>query len=329
MKYLGSKRKLVKDILPIILENKEKYDYYIEPFCGSLAVIQEVEGIKKIASDINPFLIAMWECLKHFEYEDKELPKIDNFLDYLILVKGVLSFTNMKMKSKDEWEYFINKDVYDYYRKEYYEYKNEKYNNNFLTHYAIIGFVGFMASFNGRFYSGGYSGKTDKRNYIDEQIRNTLSQVSKLHDITFICNNYIDLFNRLCLKDGIKCIIYCDPPYFNTKQYEYSTKFNYNKFYAFCTYMAQRGHKVIISEYNLPSSQFDIIFEKEVTNSMNTTITKKPIEKLFIPNKDYKFENKLLLNTIKVDEPYANGRIYPKEVWEKAVNEYIKKTSNI
>ncbi len=331
MKYMGSKNKIKNQILPIILEDKEKYEYYIEPFCGSLAVIEQVQGIKKVACDINPFLIAMWKCLKSFSYVSNDYPVIENFIDYLTLVRDVVSFTNVEYNSKDKWEYFITKEKYDYWRNEYKEYKHKSYNDNFLTHFAIIGFVGFMGSFNGRFYDGGYSGKTETRNYIDEQIRNTLSQLDTLHDITFQCSDYTDLFNRIAVYEK-PCIIYCDPPYKETKQYAYSTKFDYDKFYAFCSWMAELGHKVIISEYDMPSPQFKPIWEMEVTNSMNTTKTYKPVEKLFIPNPDYQLvmvrdSGKLLLN-MRTDEPYPNGRIYPKEVWEKAVDEYIEKTKN-
>ena len=44
--------------------------------------------------------------------------------------------------------------------------------------------------------------------------------------------------------------------------------------------MAAKGHKVFISEYEAPED-FECIWSKEVTNSMNTTKTYKPTEKLF------------------------------------------------
>lgn len=34
MKYIGSKRKISKDILPIITKNLSKNRFYVEPFCG-------------------------------------------------------------------------------------------------------------------------------------------------------------------------------------------------------------------------------------------------------------------------------------------------------
>ena len=51
-------------------------------------------------------------------------------------------------------------------------------------------------------------------------------------------------------------------------------------FYNWCRAMKQNGHTVFVSEYNMPSD-FKCVWQKEVTNAMNLTLTKKPIEKLF------------------------------------------------
>lgn len=58
MKYLGSKRRIAKDILPIILADRRLDQWYIEPFCGGCNLIDKVTG-PRIAADINPYLIAL------------------------------------------------------------------------------------------------------------------------------------------------------------------------------------------------------------------------------------------------------------------------------
>ena len=45
--------------------------------------------------------------------------------------------------------------------------------------------------------------------------------------------------------------------------------------------MTKQGHKVFISEYQAPND-FICVWSKEVTNSMNTTLTYKPVERLFV-----------------------------------------------
>ena len=76
-------------------------------------------------------------------------------------------------------------------------------------------------------------------------------------------------------------IIYCDIPYKDTKQYATSKNFDHDKFWQWCRDMTKQGHKVFISEYQAPDD-FICVWSKEVTNSMNTTLTYKPVERLFV-----------------------------------------------
>jgi DNA adenine methylase len=233
MKYMGSKRKIADNILPIILKNRNDR-LYIEPFCGGCNSLCKVSG-KRLAADINPYLIAMWQGIQ----KGNLYPKI------------------------------IEKEFYSDVRNSYNK-KDGRYTND------IIGWVGFMASFNGRFFDGGYSGhNVNGRNYIEEQIRNTLSQQELLKDVMFICSSY----NNLSIPNN--SIVYCDPPYKNTKQYGISKNFNYDEFWDWVRKIAQNGNDVFVSEYNAPDD-FKCVWQKEVTNSLNPLLTKKPVEKLFV-----------------------------------------------
>jgi len=63
MKYIGSKRKYVKEILPIILkERTSENQLYLEPFAGGMNVIQHVKG-RRIANDKNIYLISLFKEL--------------------------------------------------------------------------------------------------------------------------------------------------------------------------------------------------------------------------------------------------------------------------
>lgn len=66
MKYMGSKAKITKYIVPII---QSKIDasgarYYIEPFAGGCNVIDKIKAPYRIASDQNEYLIAL---LRHLQ----------------------------------------------------------------------------------------------------------------------------------------------------------------------------------------------------------------------------------------------------------------------
>jgi len=59
---MGSKRRLAKYLLPIILEYREPGQYYVEPFCGGMNMMEHVDG-PRIANDSNHYLMAMWRAL--------------------------------------------------------------------------------------------------------------------------------------------------------------------------------------------------------------------------------------------------------------------------
>ena len=234
MKYMGSKNRIAKHILPIILKDRKENQYYVEPFVGGANIIDKVDGLR-IGNDANKYLIAMWKGLQ----ENLERP------------------------------YFIDKDLYSLARTAFNNQDNIKFND------FLIGWIGWMGSYNGRFFDGGYSGHSvGKRDYISEQIKNTEAQLDKIKDITFIHSDY----SKLEIPNNSK--IYCDIPYEDTKQYSSSKNFNHNNFWNWAREKSQDGHEVFISEYNAPDD-FECIWQMEVTNSMNTTKTYKPIEKLF------------------------------------------------
>ena len=234
MKYMGSKNRIAKHILPIILKNRKENQYYVEPFVGGANMIDKVDG-NRIGADKNEFLIEMWKGLQ----ENRERPhRIEK---------------ELYSKARD----FFNKKDYTIFDK------------------FMIGWIGWMGSYNGRFFDGGYSGhQVGKRDYITEQIKNIEAQINNIKEVEFIVSDYQGL------KIPNNSIIYCDIPYKDTKQYLTSKDFNHNEFWEWCRGKSKEGHQVFISEYNAPED-FECIWEMEVTNAMNTTKTYRPIEKLF------------------------------------------------
>ncbi len=240
MRYMGSKARIAKYLLPIILKDREPGQYYIEPFCGGCNMIDKV-GNPRIAADANPYLIEMW--------------------------KGLLAGTDFPKTIT----------------REYYNSIRDAYNNQYdsIHNVAEIGWVGFMASYNGRFFDGGYSGhhvveKTGVRDRITENINNTLSQIPLLQGVEFMERDFNSEYYRHIPPNSI---IYCDPPYEGVKKYTY--RINHKMFWEWCRTLVKEGHKVFISEYNAPDD-FVCIWQMPVTNSYNRMVTTKPIEKLFI-----------------------------------------------
>ena len=63
MRYLGSKRIIAGEILPIVLKNRRPNQYYVEPFVGGCNMIDKVDGLR-IGADSNSYLISMWNALQ-------------------------------------------------------------------------------------------------------------------------------------------------------------------------------------------------------------------------------------------------------------------------
>ena len=62
MKYMGSKRRIAKEILPIILKDRQLNQWYVEPFVGGGNLIENVSG-PCIGADNNKYIIALLTCV--------------------------------------------------------------------------------------------------------------------------------------------------------------------------------------------------------------------------------------------------------------------------
>ena len=245
MKYLGSKSKISKYIVPIINEyiSQNNIQFYWEPFGGGMNVIDKVICEHRCATDNNIFLI---ELFKHLD-DVEQMP--------------------------DE----ISKDHYAQIRSEYNQYVDNP-NAELKSSIWYIGAVGFLASYNGRFFDGGYSGiRTLKngavRNYYAEAKRNILRQKELLRGVEFECCDY----RRSAAMGNL---IYCDPPYKNAKGYTTSKDFDHEQFWEWCREKSQ-DNIVLISEQEAPDD-FECIWEQSVIRSVQYSKSKKATEKLFI-----------------------------------------------
>ena len=185
----------------------------------------------------------------------------NDYNEYLIaMFVGLLSGENYP----EQIERNLYNDVRVCYRS-----GSDKYSRGF------IGWVGFMATYGGKFF-GGYSGadvisEGKPRDYIAEAVRNITRQVPKLQGVTFCAGDY------KTLQIPGKSIIYCDPPYANATRYAKGV--SHDEFWQWCRDRVYEGHRVYISEYHAPDD-FIKIWEKPILNCLNPD--KKATEKLFI-----------------------------------------------
>ncbi len=65
MQYLGGKKRIAKQIIDFISPYLKGVRYYLEPFVGSCAVIENINHEKRYASDGNKYLIEMYQALQN------------------------------------------------------------------------------------------------------------------------------------------------------------------------------------------------------------------------------------------------------------------------
>lgn len=67
MKYMGSKARHAKEMLPIILADRQPGQWYVEPFVGGANMIDKVEGAR-LGADVNPDLTILLKAMALFDY---------------------------------------------------------------------------------------------------------------------------------------------------------------------------------------------------------------------------------------------------------------------
>jgi DNA adenine methylase len=247
MNYFGSKSRQAKYIVPIIQKYIKDYriSTYFEPFVGGANIIDKIECKRKYGSDINKYIIALFQHLQN---------------------GGTL---------KESY----TKEIYDKARVAWYKDNVDKEFEDWE-----IGAIGWLCSYNGRGFDGGWgyeamqtksNGQVVKREFYKERKNNLLKQSAQplWRDIHFGVGDYRDYYCN-------GCVVYCDPPYKGTKQFANSVKFDHEEFWNIMRDWSKRNI-VLISEQEAPDD-FVCIWEKEVARTVIPKAIPKSIEKLFI-----------------------------------------------
>lgn len=115
--------------------------------------------------------------------------------------------------------------------------------------------VCFFASTSARGFGGGYC-LNGERDYYHERLRNFQKQLPLIKDCHFI---HGDILTYSFINNSV---IYIDPPYKNTKKYDISKNFNYEKFWQRVRELSLNNF-VFISEQEAPND-FIPIWSKNV-----------------------------------------------------------------
>lgn len=262
MVYMGSKSRIAKHIVPIIqsyIDKNPTNTVYIEPFVGGANVIDKIKCPLRIGCDLNKYIIALFRHLQNggelYESVSRELYN----------------------EAREDWK---NQGG-----------KFEKWE---------LGNIGFLASYNGRFFDGGYakSGyeKTKNglryRDYYREGKDNILKQVSnkEFNKINFFNFDYRDTIALSLYSINKDIVMYCDPPYQNSKKYNISKDFDYDKFWGSLIALNEvmKNVTIFVSEQYIPDEykdKFECVWQQEIRRTIKAKDKSKTTEKLFLCKK--------------------------------------------
>lgn len=179
--YIGNKYKLLSQILPLF---PHKCDVFYDIFCGGLDVSINVCANKKVANDINHFLIEIMEFFKFNTY------------DCIIKeIEETIAKFNLSKNNKESYYAFR-----DYYNK----------NKHPLYLYVLMCYsFNYQFRFNSNFDYNNPSGV--HRSSFNKALQERLhSFVEKLDNIEFHNRNFKEFDYSVIKKNDF---VYCDPPY--------------------------------------------------------------------------------------------------------------------
>lgn len=230
MRYMGSKRRIADEILPIILKGRKPNQWFVEPFCGGCNITERVTG-KRIANDIHPELIAMYKALQSGWLPPKRISEEE--------YKRIMAAGSPELKGYAGFTHSFGAVYGGTYRRE-------------VHRSGVVTGTGIKLKSN-------YANMEYVGNFSRVQ---ALDQIKLLKNVKFINGPYYDL------EIPKNSIVYCDPPYAGTSEYV-TAKFNSANFFQWCRVQKEEGHIVFVSEYNAPDD-FKCVWGREVKTHLNS-----------------------------------------------------------
>lgn len=183
LKWVGGKRQLLSDIVPLI---DQKCSTYVEPFIGGGAVLFDIQPKKAIINDYNQELINVYRTVRD---------NLDALLDEL---------RNHEDKNSEDYYYEIRAldreehfhDMSDVEKAARIIYLNK-------TCYNGLYRVNSSGQFNSPY------GRYKKPNIVNEPVLKAISRYFNANEIEIINGDYKEVLNKL----DKKAFVYLDPPY--------------------------------------------------------------------------------------------------------------------
>lgn len=140
---------------------------------------------------------------------------------------------------------------------------------------ALRGFIGHSCSFSGIWFDT--FAKNGERNYCLNGKNSLIKARDIFKNFSFDLSFYNLSYEEVPIPDG--SVVYCDPPYINTRSVGNFINFDHEKFWQWVRELSCKN-KVFVSEYLAPED-FKSVLDINVHTDLNRA---KRIEKLFIYN---------------------------------------------
>lgn len=148
---------------------------------------------------------------------------------------------------------------------------------------AMRGFAGFACSFGGRFFEGYARGRASEVNFALQGRKKLLKQLGQVDISTVTVSR--ESYTSITPRPG--AVVYCDPPYFGTKQYNSKRSgvptFDHEEFWDTMRGWRKSGVHVYVSEFSAPRD-WDVIWEKSRSVSVakhDVSTMRRQTDKLF------------------------------------------------
>lgn len=263
--YVGSKRRIIKELLPIFNQYIGERTLYYEPFVGGCNSMIHVKAPFRMGSDVNPWVVDLWSAVANDpDFQVPEMVTEEMYNKAKKLFKAIEQDPAMQADTPE------------------------------LTRIrARLAFIAIASSFGNKMW-GGFARDKSRENYNKgREGANLLNKHrDKLTGVMFCYGSYDetleswDEVDRL-LKDSSpfndlwdNMLIYCDPPYAGTTKYR-SGEFDSERFWQWVREGSQLDNvTILVSEYSAPED-FECIWEKDVTVMLKKVDYDQKTERLF------------------------------------------------
>lgn len=241
MRYMGSKRRLARYILPIMLKDRKEGQWWVEPFMGGCNILKLIDG-PRMGSDFHTELVAFLTAVQ----SGWQPPAYINEDDY----KRIKTSSDLVLKGYVGFLFSFGATYFGSFRRQ-----------------GTVQHIGEEIA--GTPLKNNYK----SMDYTNKVARNTVKALYEGLIGARLCHSSYEN-----LKIPAQSIIYCDPPYAGTTGY--GVGFNHNIFYDWCRLQKAKGHTIFISEYGMPKD-FKCIWSMQLTQNLKQKGSARTVEKLF------------------------------------------------